>query len=92
MSETINFKKTKRKVSPLERIFSRSPYAIVTMVARIKGNVSKSMLKDAVKKVQKRHQNLRVRIKEEEDQLILEEWELVRTDTEINLGIYRKRK
>jgi NRPS condensation-like uncharacterized protein len=67
MSETINFKKTKRKVSPLERIFSRSPYAIVTMVARIKGNVSKSMLKDAVKKVQKRHQNLRVRIQEDGD-------------------------
>ena len=30
--------------------------------------------------------------KEEEDQLILEEWELVRTDTKLNLGIYRKRK
>ena len=59
----------KRKVSSLERIFTRSPYAIVTMVARIKGNVSKSMLKDAVHKVQKRHQNLRVRIQEDEDHI-----------------------
>ena len=58
-----------RKVSPLERIFTRSPYAIVTMVARIKGNVSKSMLKVAVNKVQKRHQNLRVRIQEDEDHI-----------------------
>ena len=30
--------------------------------------------------------------KAEEDQLILEEWELVRLDTALNLGIYRKRK
>jgi len=30
--------------------------------------------------------------KEEEDQLILEEWEHVRTDTELNLGVVRKRK
>jgi len=57
----------KRKVSPLERIFTRSPYAIVTMVARIKGNISKSTFKNAVKKVQKRHQNLRIRIQEDED-------------------------
>ena len=34
----------------------------------------------------------RPQTKEEEDQLILEEWELVRTDVDINLGIYRKRK
>ena len=34
----------------------------------------------------------RPKTKEEEDQLILEEWELVRTDVDINLGIYRKRK
>jgi len=59
--------KSERKVSPVERIFMQSPYAIVTMVARIKGNVSESMLKNAVKKVQKRHQNLRVRIQENHD-------------------------
>ena len=34
----------------------------------------------------------RPQTKDEEDQLILEEWELVRTDNKLNLGIYRKRK
>jgi predicted amino acid-binding ACT domain protein len=59
--------KHERIVSPVERIFMQSPYAIVAMVARIKGNVSESMLKDAVKKAQKRHQNLRVRVQENHD-------------------------
>ncbi|MFX1537867.1 MAG: condensation domain-containing protein [Promethearchaeota archaeon] len=67
MSETLELKKYNRKVSPLERMFSRSPYAIVTMVARIKGNVSESSLKDAVRKVQQRHLNLRIRIQEDKD-------------------------
>ncbi len=67
MSETINPKKYERKVSPLERMFTRSPYAIVTMVARIKGNIPESSLKDAVIKVQQRHLNLRIRIQEDED-------------------------
>jgi len=69
MSKIGNNKKYERKVTPLERIFARSPYAIVTMVARIKGNVSENMLKDAIKKVQKRHQNLRVRIQEDADHI-----------------------
>ncbi|MFX1284677.1 MAG: condensation domain-containing protein [Promethearchaeota archaeon] len=51
-----------RKITPLERIFSHSPYSIVTMIARIKGEVSESSLKDAIKKAQQRHANLRVRI------------------------------
>jgi hypothetical protein len=34
----------------------------------------------------------RPQTKAEEDQLILEEWEFVRLDTELNLGVYRKRK
>ncbi|MFX0084379.1 MAG: condensation domain-containing protein [Candidatus Hodarchaeota archaeon] len=67
MLETTNLKKYERKVSPLERIFNRSPYAIVTMVARIKGEISKSMLENAVNKVQQRHLNLRVRIYEDND-------------------------
>lgn len=67
MSETIKFKKYERKVSPLERVFNRSPYAIVTMVARIKGNISENLLKDAVSKVQQKHLNLRVRIYEDND-------------------------
>ena len=67
MSETKQLNKYERKVSPLERIFNRSPYAIVTMVARIRGEISEEMLKDAVDKVQQRHLNLRVRIYEDND-------------------------
>ncbi|MDY7079066.1 MAG: condensation domain-containing protein [Chloroflexota bacterium] len=64
MSEKPNYE---RKVSPLERLFSRSPYSIVTVVARIKGDVSESLVRNAVSKVQQRHTNLRVRIKEDSD-------------------------
>jgi len=67
MSTNQNLKQYKRKVTPVERLFSRSPYSIVTMVARIKGNVSESMLVAAVSKVQQRHPNLRVRIVEDDD-------------------------
>ena len=67
MSENQNLKRYQRKVTPLERLFSRSPYSIVTMVARIKGNVTESMLVNAVSKVQQRHTNLRVRIVEDHD-------------------------
>jgi hypothetical protein len=56
-----------RKVSPLERLFSLSPFSLVTMVARIKGDVSEQMLIHAVSKVQQRHTNLRVRIQEDDD-------------------------
>ncbi|WP_455139301.1 condensation domain-containing protein [Candidatus Hodarchaeum mangrovi] len=67
MLEIIKLKKTVRKVSPLERIFNRSPYAIVTMIARIKGNISENLLRDALNKVRQRHMNLRVRIYEDEE-------------------------
>ena len=67
MSEYIEAK-TKRKVTSPERFFTRSPFSIVTMVARIKGNVSADMLKNAVAKVQQRHALLRVRIEDEADQ------------------------
>ena len=56
-----------RKVTPLERFFSWSPYSTVTVVARMKGDISVQMLEEAVKKTQRRHPNLRVRIKEDED-------------------------
>ena len=46
-------------------MFARAPYSIVTLVARIKGYVSENMLSHAVAKVQLRHPNLRVRIKED---------------------------
>jgi len=67
MSENHEAKKYERKVTPIERFFTRSPYSIVTMVARIKGSISKSILRNAVSKVQGRHPNLRVRIIEDED-------------------------
>jgi NRPS condensation-like uncharacterized protein len=56
-----------RKVTPVERFFTRSPFSIVTMVARIRGNVSEEMLKNAVAKVQQRHTLLGVRIKDDND-------------------------
>ena len=51
-----------RKITPIERMFHRSPYSIVTLVARIKGNVTEDMLVKAVAKAQRQHPNLRVRI------------------------------
>jgi len=50
MLENHNLKTYERRITPLERLFRRSPYSIVTMVARIKGNVSESMLVNAVSK------------------------------------------
>ena len=67
MLENQNLKRYERKVTPLERLFRRSPYSIVTMVARIKGTISESMLRYAVSKAQQRHLNLRVRIIEDDD-------------------------
>jgi NRPS condensation-like uncharacterized protein len=65
MPDNPEVKKYERRITPLERMFTRSPYSIVTVVARIKGNVSESMLINAVSKVQQRHPNLRVRIRED---------------------------
>ncbi len=67
ISESFAFKKYERKVTPPERLFTRSPFSIVTMVARIKGNVSEEMLKNAIGKVQQRHAILRVQIREDND-------------------------
>jgi len=67
MSENDSVKEYERKITPIERLFTRSPCSIVTMVARIKGDVSESMLRDAVSKVRQRHPNLRVRIIEDAD-------------------------
>ncbi len=65
-TEASTTKQYNRKVSNLEHLFSRSPFSIVTMVARIKGDVSEGALRMAIFKVQQRHPNLRVRIKEDE--------------------------
>lgn len=56
-----------RELTPIERFFTRSPFSIVTLVARIKGQVSEAMLQDAVVKAQRRHALLRTRIKDETD-------------------------
>ena len=65
--KTINQETYTRKVSPAEGFFYRSPFSVVTMVARINGNVSEDMLRKAVSKVQQRHVLLRVRIEEDND-------------------------
>jgi len=67
MLENQNLKKYERKVTGAERFFSHSPFSIVTMVARIKGNITEEMLKNAVAKIQQRHALLRVRIKDDHD-------------------------
>ena len=67
MSANVEAKKVERKVTSAERFFTRSPFSIVTMVARIKGNVTEVMLKNAVAKIQQRHALLSVRIKDETD-------------------------
>ena len=67
MSENQEVVDYERKVTGAERFFAHSPFSVVTMVARIKGDVSEEMLKKAVSKVQRRHVLLRVRIKEDDD-------------------------
>ena len=51
MKNSLNIEKYERRITPLERIFAWSPYAIVTVVARIKGNISEAALINAVDKV-----------------------------------------
>ena len=67
MSNYLAAKKYERKITPLERLFTRSPFSLVTMVARIKGDVSEDQLTRAVSKVQLRHTNLRMRIRDDQD-------------------------
>ena len=56
-----------RKITPFESVLSYSPFSIVTLVARIKGNLTMERLRSAVDKVQMRHTNLRVRITEDSE-------------------------
>ena len=67
MRENKEPKNFERKVTGAERFFSHSPFSIVTMVARIKGNVTEEMLKNAVAKAQQRHTLLQVRIEEDQE-------------------------
>jgi len=67
MSDNHRNKLYKRELTSIERLFNRHPFAIVTMVARIHGNVTESMVRDAISKVRQRHPNLRVRIVDDEN-------------------------
>ncbi|MHA1112170.1 MAG: condensation domain-containing protein [Promethearchaeota archaeon] len=52
----------KRKISAWERMMNHSPYSVVSMLVRVKGQVTEQMLRDAIKKLQSRHTLLRVRV------------------------------
>jgi hypothetical protein len=67
MSEHQQNLKLERKVTSAELFFSHSPFSLVTMVVRIKGNVTEEMLKNAVAKIQQQHALLRARIKYDDD-------------------------
>ena len=67
MSLNQNEREYVRKVTPAERFFTRSPFAIVTMVVRIRGSVTETMLTTAVEKVQQRHALLGVRIEDDHE-------------------------
>ncbi len=56
-----------RKLTPAEHKFFRSPVFIITMIAKIKGEVTKDNFNNAVLKAQQRHPLLRCRIKEDEN-------------------------
>lgn len=57
----------RRQLTPIERLFTRSPFSIVTMVARIRGRVTEGMVRDALAKARLRHPNLRACIVEDEN-------------------------
>lgn len=57
-----------RKVSNLERIYLWSPYSNVSMIARIKGNVSEEKLEIALDKLREMHPLLGAKVVFDEDQ------------------------
>ncbi|MEJ2710780.1 MAG: hypothetical protein P8074_24430, partial [Anaerolineales bacterium] len=61
LSENQEVRTFERPATSAERFFTHSPFSIVTMVARIKGNITEDMLKNAVANVQGRHALLRAR-------------------------------
>lgn len=66
VSDNDGTKAYRRQLTPIERLFSRSPFSIVTMAARIRGSVGEGMVREALDKVRWRHPNLRVRVTEDE--------------------------
>jgi len=87
MLENPRVKEYERRITPIERVFLRSPYSIVAVVARIRGSISESMLMNAVSKVQQRHPNLRVRITEDSDH---DKWFTSEGAKEIQVEIVRR--
>ncbi len=67
MSKNLVAQQYTRKITPIERLFTHSPFSLVTMVARLKGKVSEEQLTKAITKIQQRHINLRVQIKYDND-------------------------
>jgi NRPS condensation-like uncharacterized protein len=67
LSENQEVRTFERPATSAERFFTHSPFSIVTMVARIKGNITEDMLKNAVANVQGRHALLRARINDDND-------------------------
>ena len=60
MSEATNAAPYRRQAAPMERLFTRSPFSVVAMVARVRGDITREALEAAVEKVRQRHRNLRV--------------------------------
>ena len=58
----MNTDKYIRKVTPIERFFTYSPFSLVSMIARIKGKVSKDQLMKSVSKLSQKHSLLKVKI------------------------------
>ena len=56
-----------RPVSPVESIFSLSPFSVVAMVVRVKGHITSQQLQQAVYFVQKKHPLLQVTISIDEN-------------------------
>ena len=67
MSETVQEINLSRSVTQVERFFFRSPFSIVTLVARIRGNVTEEGLERALGLLQKKHTLLSVRVKQDPD-------------------------
>jgi len=61
MTKSTNNTIYRRRITQQESMFLHAPYAIVVLTARVKGLVSEDMLQNAVKKVQARHTNLRLK-------------------------------
>jgi hypothetical protein len=56
-----------REISPVELFFSKSPYSVITLLARVRGSITEAALKDALAKLQQAHLPLQFRITEDEN-------------------------